>query len=79
MKHRAWSPGGMLAERCEFRPPPGRVADECGAVVYWLRVPGAMKIVAEITSSEAHEMEEKGMSIADILEFLGLRWPRAAA
>lgn len=68
----------MLAERCDFRPPPGRVADECGAIVYWLRVPGGIKIAAEITSGEAHEMEEKSMLIDDILSFLGIRWEAAA-
>lgn len=68
----------MLAERCDYREPPGNTG-ECGAIVYWIRVPGGMRIVAEITSSEAHRMEAECMGIEQILELLGLRWPRIAA
>lgn len=68
----------MLAERCGHLYPPGN-RGECQKLIYWMLVPGGLRIVAEISSSEAHEMETKCMDVEKVLTFLGLRWPRAAA
>jgi hypothetical protein len=80
MPRRAWAPGAhpMLAERCEYKAPPGN-AGECGKLIYWILVPGGFRIVAEITSSEAHAMESRCMDVEQVLSFLGLRWSRSAA
>lgn len=67
----------MLAERCEYREPPGNKG-ECGKLIYWILVPGGIRIIAEVTSSEAHEMESKCMDVEQVLSFLGLRWQKAA-
>lgn len=76
----AWSAGDnpMLTQRCGFRYPPGN-AGACEACVYWLLMPGGVRIAVEVTSSEAHEMMRRRMSIEQLLTFLGLRWHRAAA
>jgi hypothetical protein len=78
---RAWSSGShpSLVERCEHRDPPGRRADECGKLVYWLLVPGGYRIAAEVSSAEAHQMELQRLEIENVLAFLGLRWPEVAA
>lgn len=81
MPRRAWAQGShpMLVERCEHRDPPGRRQDECGKLVYWILVPGGYRIAAEVSSSEAHEMELQRLEVDKVLAFLGLRWPEAAA
>lgn len=68
----------MMTQRCDFRYPPGN-AGVCGACVYWLLLPGGFKILAEVSSTEAHHMEQSRMNLEQVLAFLGLRWPRAAA
>lgn len=68
----------MLVERCEHRDPPGRRTDECGKLVYWILVPGGFRIAAEVSSSEAHEMELHRLEVDKVLAYLGLRWPEAA-
>lgn len=84
IRRRTWAIGQtpMLAERCSHLEPPGNI--ECGELVYWILVPGGMRIVAQISSAEAHAMETTCIGIEDadrcltqILTFLGLRWPRA--
>lgn len=73
--HRAWAPGKfpMLAERCDYREPPGN-SGECGAIVYWLKTPGGIRIVKELSSSEAHEMESQCMDIEQLFNFIA-PWP----
>lgn len=76
-------PGG--GQRCKLIEPPARgerrgSGVECGMLVYWMLFPGGIRLVAEVTSRELHEMERAHMSIAQIRDFLGLRWmPRRAA
>jgi hypothetical protein len=76
----AWPAGDnpMLTQRCDYRPPPGN-AGTCNACVYWILLPGGVRIAVEVSSAEAHEMERRRMNIEQVLAFLGLRWPRAAA
>ena len=69
----------MLVERCEHRDPPGRRQDECGKLVYWILVPGGYRIAAEVSSSEAHEMELQRLEVDKVLAFLGLRWETETA
>jgi hypothetical protein len=66
-------------QRCKHMEPPrpgqGRGSGvECGLLVYWMLFPGGMKLAAAVTSREIHEMEEKHMTVAQIRDFLGLRW-----
>lgn len=76
----AWVAGDspMLTQRCGFKYPPGNVGT-CEICVYWLQLPGAFRIVVEVTSGEAYEMMQKRMNIEQLLQYLGLRWPRKKA
>ena len=66
----------MMTQRCNFRYPPGN-AGVCGACVYWLLFPGGSKLLVEVSSSAAHEMEQARMTLEQVLAFLDLRWSGA--
>jgi len=68
--------GGMRCKHIEPpRPGQGRGSGvECGLLVYWMLFPGGMRLAASVTSRELHEMEAKHMNVAEIRDFLGLRW-----
>jgi hypothetical protein len=64
-------------QRCKHVSPPrpGHMRGvECGLLVYWMLFPGGMRLAAAVTSRELHEMEERHMTVAQIRDFLGLRW-----
>lgn len=65
----------MMVRRCSSRGPRGN-EPVCGACIYWLLFPGGSRIVVEVTSAEAHHMEQERMGIREVLTFLNLRWPR---
>jgi hypothetical protein len=58
------------AKRCLFKWPPGN-AGTCGAIVCWLTFKDGTRVVIEVTSSEAHNMEKMGTE--ERLEYLNLR------
>jgi len=66
----------MLTQRCTYREPPGKGV--CNVCVYWLLLPGGFRILVELTSAEAHDMEQKRLNLEQLLGFLGLRWKTAA-
>ncbi len=76
----AWVAGDspMLTQRCGFKYPPGN-AGTCEMCIYWLQLPGGFRIVVEVASSEAFEMQSKRMNIEQLLNYLGLRWQKKAA
>lgn len=71
----AWPHGGV---RCRYKAPPARSSDICGCVLYVLALPGGVRVVVEVTSSELHEMERARMDLDQARVFLGLKWARAA-
>jgi len=67
----------MTSQRCNAKPPPGN-AGVCGTCVYWIMLPGGVRIAVEITSNEAHFMQQERMHEKEVLSFLNLRWVRPA-
>ncbi len=76
----AWVAGDspMLTQRCGHKYPPGN-AGTCDVCIYWLQLPGGFRIVVEVTSAEAFEMQAKRMNIEQLLTYVGLRWQKKAA
>ena len=74
LEHNVWAAGDspMLTQRCDYRDPGTRVV--CNACVYWLLLPGGFRILLELTSSEAHELEKRRLNLEQLLAYLGLRW-----
>lgn len=75
--HNVWaiSEDPMVVRRCEFKWEAAG-AGRCNTCVYWILMPGGYRIVKEVTSSEAHEMEQQRMTVKEVVMFLGLRWQR---
>src|SRR4051812_29027514 len=78
LEHNVWAAGDspMLTQRCVHREPPGKTV--CNLCVYWLMLPGGFRILLELTSAEAHDLEKRRLNLVQLLEFLGLRWKKAA-
>lgn len=78
LDHDIWPVGEhpQTTQRCDFRIPPGN-AGVCGVCVYWLMLPGGIRLAVEVTSSEAHHMQQERMSVKEVLAFLNLRWQRS--